>query len=367
MAEVLGAVAAAAQLTATCLALIELTKQIKGRTSTLVNYQNQLLQLQHLSESISSNPLLQTPEIELHTRNIISLLSHQTLESSLSKGRVSQIILFFSQDRSIARLFIELERHKTTLSLVINEVQSRALHQIQNNLTTMSERRGTANTKASRVKTMSDNVASRSRRSELPTSAPIPSSPDPLNSSLVLPSSNPDDIATDGQGAVVVYRSGGSSQSTASSESSNPQHSWERYPEMRRAAAWMDLHRSYFGPNPPKSTYVGCESHGPGNLVNGISIGPGLDSAAEKTTASFAETYFLACTAKNGGHTVNGTEIWTHAGNEPRTYPVLEGHYVGCDLLDGDKGEEGQNSTLVNGIAYRPLPSPGGPSGHKST
>jgi hypothetical protein len=129
MAEILGAVAAAAQLTVTCLALMDITKRIKTRTSTLENYQKQLLQLQQISESISSNPLLQTPEIELYTRNIISLLSEHNLEPSLKRHRLSQIILFFSQDRTISRLFIDLERQKASLSLVVNEIQSRALHQ----------------------------------------------------------------------------------------------------------------------------------------------------------------------------------------------------------------------------------------------
>lgn len=137
MAEVLGAVAAAAQLTATCLALIDLTKRIKSRSSTLKSYRDQLLQLHALSDSIACNPLLQTPEVELHTRNIISLLSHQTLEASLRKGLVLQTLLFFTQERIISRLFIDLERHKTTLSLVINDIQSRTLHQIQDSLSNM--------------------------------------------------------------------------------------------------------------------------------------------------------------------------------------------------------------------------------------
>jgi hypothetical protein len=137
MAEVLGAVAAAAQLTAICVALIELTKDIKRRSSTLRNYQDQLAQLNQLSANISSNPLLQTEDIELHTRNIISLLSHHTLQSSVTKSRASQILLFFTQERTIARLFGDLERHKTTLSLIINEIQSGALHEIKRTLVIM--------------------------------------------------------------------------------------------------------------------------------------------------------------------------------------------------------------------------------------
>jgi hypothetical protein len=140
MAEVLGAVAAAAQLTATCISLIELTKRIKSRSSTLKSYQSQLLQVQRLSNTISSNPLLQTPEIELHTCNITSLLSEHTLKSTPPTHRLSQVLLFLSQERTLLRLFEELERHKATLSLLVNDIQSRALHQIQNDIGTMSSK-----------------------------------------------------------------------------------------------------------------------------------------------------------------------------------------------------------------------------------
>lgn len=103
----------------------------------------------------------------------------------------------------------------------------------------------------------------------------------------------------------------------------------------------MDFYWFYFGFNLFKFIYVGCEFYGLGNLVNGISIGLGFDFVVEKMIVSFVEIYFFVCIVKNGGYMVNGIEIWIYVGNELWIYFVFEGYYVGCDLFDGDKGEEG--------------------------
>ena len=104
MAEVLGAVAAAAQLTASCLALVDFLKKVKNSSSILQDYQTQLLQLKDIAKSISTNSLLQTPDIELHTRDIASLLSDQVEKLSAKSSRLSQLVLFLSQDQVIKEL-----------------------------------------------------------------------------------------------------------------------------------------------------------------------------------------------------------------------------------------------------------------------
>lgn len=147
MAEVLGVVAAATQLTATCLAMMELTTSIKGGASAVRGFQKQLQELQSLADNISYNPLLQTPEVELHTRNLLAVLSHNNFDSLLQKRRVVRALLLLQQDRAITTFFEQLERRKTALCLVINDIQSRTLHQIQVDISTMADHEGPGNTR----------------------------------------------------------------------------------------------------------------------------------------------------------------------------------------------------------------------------
>jgi hypothetical protein len=371
MAEILGAVAAAAQLTVTCLALMDITKRIKTRTSTLENYQKQLLQLQHISESISSNPLLQTPEIELYTRNIISLLSEHNLEPSLKRHRVSQIILFFSQDRTISRLFIDLERQKASLSLVVNEVQSRALHQIQSNISTMSDQRGTDKRKSGKGKHVAteDTVSqSRSRRHR---AQQIPSSPDPLHSAVIIPVRSQPQLKSLSGGSqeeprVPADESDTTSQSSAPSRAPNPSPSWTKFEQLSYAAACFDLARHCFKESQPKASFVGCSGYGRGDITNGTNIEHDYKITPQQAAATIDEdTHYLACTAQNGSHVVNGTQVWTTEETEPVTYPARRGHYKACDLLADDEDDGVERTTIINGVSYRNVNSKGGPSGSK--
>jgi hypothetical protein len=371
MAEILGAVAAAAQLTATCLALMEITKRIKTRSSTLENYQKQLLQLQHISESISSNPLLQTPEIELHTRNIISLLSEHNLEPSLKRHRVSQIILFFSQDRTISRLFIDLERQKANLSLVINEVQSRALHQIQSNISTMSDQRGTDKMKSGKGKRVATQDAGSQSRSRRHRALQIPSSPDPLQSAVVIPVRPQPQLEGLSGGSqeeprVAADESDTASQSSAPSGVPKPSPSWSKFEQLSYAAACFDLSGHFLKGIQPKASFVGCSAYGRGDIVNGPNIEHSSKITPQQAAAMIdEETHYVACTAQNGGHVVNGPQVWTTEETEPETYPASRGHYKACDLLADDEENNIEKTTIINGVCFRNVNSKGGPSGSK--
>ena len=138
MAEVLSIVAASAQLAETCLTFIEFTKKIKGGSSALRRYHEQLQDLSNLSKSISRNPLLQTTEIGNHTRTILSILSENSFDHLLHKSRFHRTVYFIRQDRALAALFAELEKRKTTLSLVISNIQSTTIHQIHGDIRAMA-------------------------------------------------------------------------------------------------------------------------------------------------------------------------------------------------------------------------------------
>lgn len=139
MAEIVGVAASAAQLTVTCLSLLDLMKKIKEASSTLKRYHQRLQELRSLSDSVSKNPLLQTPEVGLLTRTILSLIEDNCLSTLLQKSRWLRTWGLLYRERDIIDVFAVLERQKASLSLAIEDIQSRALHQIQNDIRAMAE------------------------------------------------------------------------------------------------------------------------------------------------------------------------------------------------------------------------------------
>lgn len=317
MAEVLGAVAAAAQLTAICVALIELTKGIKRRSSTLRNYQDQLAQLNQLSVNISSNPLLQTEDIELHIRNIISLLSQHTLQSSTKKSRASQVLLFFTQERTIARLFGDLERHKTTLSLIINEIQSGALHEIRSNLVIMPR-------PGNHTKTFDPSI-------------------------LSFPPSMDEDKQ------MVLADRKTAEESPGSSEASGPSSCLEDTTSEENVKAeveyWADFQKRHF-PNrgTTAGTWAACIADGNMKQNNGLLVegDASPESIQPEDDAKDPEVY-MGCVVKRGGIQVNGSEIRYSTGGMPKIIRPPRGQYFGCSSSTDKSEDKGPKTHQING------------------
>lgn len=139
MAEVFGVVAAATQLAGACLSLIDLMAKIKGATGTLLRYQHQFQELHNLSLSISQNPLLQTDEVFSHTQSLLLFIQHISLEPLLQKGLVSRTWGLLRRDQYLAETSKVLEQRKSSLSLIISDIQARALYDIRSNLRSMSD------------------------------------------------------------------------------------------------------------------------------------------------------------------------------------------------------------------------------------
>ncbi|SCO88022.1 uncharacterized protein FRV6_12149 [Fusarium oxysporum] len=142
MAEILGVAASASQLGFACFSLIDVMRKIKGGESTLKRYHEQLQELQNLSTSISENPLLQTPEIGTQTDALLFIINNNCLNSLLRKGRVLRTWGFIYKEQDLLDIFVRLERQKSNLSLAIEQIQSRALYQIQTDIHIMSEKKG---------------------------------------------------------------------------------------------------------------------------------------------------------------------------------------------------------------------------------
>lgn len=138
MAEVIGVVAAATQLAGVCLGLLDLTRKIKGASPALRDYQVQLQELRNLSEAISQNPLLQTPEVGAHTDSLLAVVNDNNLQPLIARRRFLRTWAFIYKDQELSNIFGALERRKSSLSLVIHNLQAQALHQIQSDIHVMA-------------------------------------------------------------------------------------------------------------------------------------------------------------------------------------------------------------------------------------
>lgn len=169
MAEVVGVVAAAVQLATACLSLLDLSQKIKGGSQTIQRYEEHLQHLHRLSTAISETPTLQTPEVFSQTQSLLSLVEKNTLSSLLHKGRWSRSLGLLLRDKELQEAFQSIERHKSSLLLVIEHIQSQTLAEIQTDIRTMSSSnsresyRGASETKRHRhkkSKKVSKNIAS---------------------------------------------------------------------------------------------------------------------------------------------------------------------------------------------------------------
>jgi hypothetical protein len=138
MAEIIGVAASATQLGVACFSLIDIIRKIKGGASTLKRYHKQLQDLQSISTCISENPLLQTPEIGIQTEALLSTINNNCINPLLRKGRLLRIWGLLYREQDLLETFVTLDRQKSTLSLAIEHIQSKALYQIQNDIQVMA-------------------------------------------------------------------------------------------------------------------------------------------------------------------------------------------------------------------------------------
>ncbi|CAJ0541425.1 Ff.00g080440.m01.CDS01 [Fusarium sp. VM40] len=140
MAEIIGVAASATQLGIACFSLIDIVRKIKGGASTLERYHEQLQELQSISTCISQNPLLQTAEIGTQTDALLYIINNNRINSLLRKGRVLRTWGFLYREQDLLDIFVRLERQKSNLSLAIEQIQSKALYQIQTDIQNMAEK-----------------------------------------------------------------------------------------------------------------------------------------------------------------------------------------------------------------------------------
>ncbi|KAL2072789.1 hypothetical protein VTL71DRAFT_12132 [Oculimacula yallundae] len=139
--EILGAVSAASSLFEQCGKVIKLACNIYSKYQNPNEVKKQLVQIQQvldLAVLIKGNPSLQTTEVEsilnscladIHTFTIrLNKIKSNVFDTRLRKLKKS--ITAVMQENDIKDLFANLERHKSSLSLCIGQIDSSLLHSI---------------------------------------------------------------------------------------------------------------------------------------------------------------------------------------------------------------------------------------------
>ncbi|KAI5461246.1 hypothetical protein BGZ63DRAFT_230772 [Mariannaea sp. PMI_226] len=291
MAEIVGVAASAAQLAGICFSLLDIIKKIKGGSSALKRYHQQLQELSSLSDSISKNPLLQTPEIGDQTHTILSIIQDNCLNSLLQKNRWLQTWGLFHRERDIIDIFAVLERQKASLSLAIEDIQSRALYQIQTDINIMAQNSSSSDHKAldqspERASDQTPPTIFRSSTGWVHTS--------PLERTLTGLSNM---IATDtqiiGQGIYqgALDKSIPHTQMPSRSEQNLPQSSaWDNCSagngvhQINGSAAFLRVNLGKKQSIGAGSTYTNCTKKGKGVQINGINV---IDHGSNFSTDDF--------------------------------------------------------------------------------
>lgn len=314
MAEILGVAAAAAQLAITCLSLLDQVKLIKGGSGTLKKYHLQLQDVRNLSELISTNPLLQTAEIESHTQALLLLIRDNCLSPLLTRGRLARSLSLLYRERDLAELFTNVERRKSNLSLLIEDIQARSLHQIQLNLEAMSN-----NSSA-----IPDN-----KSEKLPVAAPA-------SGSKILVQ------RTDSTTTIMGFE-GATSTNPYPAQATQSPNGIQNLLEGRSSE-----HSS--SRKPKVAQYDNCTAGDNVNQINGATYQTNvpLSGRIEGPEGIFV---YRNCNKYGRGRQRNAAEVHIPANSKPNSYAFVEmnGHWMGCTAEAGHDNSEKGTTFQFNG------------------
>lgn len=129
MAEIIGSTAAALQLATQGIALVDFAIRMKSCTLTLEQYQERIETLRALCLDVQSNPAFEnTKAIAAQTQSILDTIEHKDLSSMRNKSRLRRTFAFIRNEKALLEHFSTLQDKKSTLSLQVQIVNSRALH-----------------------------------------------------------------------------------------------------------------------------------------------------------------------------------------------------------------------------------------------
>ncbi|KAL6410288.1 uncharacterized protein AUP68_06703 [Ilyonectria robusta] len=330
MAEIVGVAASATQLAVMCVSLLDLIKKIKGVSSTLKKYHQQLNELRSVSESISTNPLLQTPEVGSHTQTLLAIIDDNSLSYLLRKGRLFRTLCLIHKERDLLDAFSSLERHKTTLSLLIEDIQARALHQIQRDIKFIVD--------------MSSNHAAASLNPDLEIAESEIDLPPPHSNSttsMVL------------HAAPCNQQTSGDTQGTLLTRSRPVLNAMPNNTQQPRESQ-QSSHQAQM--EPTQKNWERCDAARDVCQTNGFLLA-GTSKIPKMEPVFFPGIFnFKDCQKHGSGTQVNGVEIKNSDDEKPVAFPDFNGTWSDCH----SKGNGGPDCTdaegevlQVNGVYYR--------------
>lgn len=324
MAEIVGVAASATQLAVMCVSLLDLMKKIKGGSSTLKRYHQQLNELRSVSESISTNPLLQTPEVERHTQTLLAIIDDNSLSHLLRQGRLLRTLGLLHKERDLLDAFSSLERHKTNLSLLIEDIQSKALYQIQGDIKVIANM-------SSNLPVASSNQDMETKAREKDNSSFLPST-----TSALVPPAQSFNQQTSGQIQVseVLLR-------TLLSSLSNNQ------------TAQQFVHGTQIGSS--HRQYTGCKATAGADQINGIAFNGSFKHLKTETVSIPGVSSYNNCQKFGSGTQVNGIEIEIAEDGKPVVVPDYSASWDNCEVsAEGpDAASIKGRVCQVNGVNYR--------------
>ncbi|UNI24507.1 hypothetical protein JDV02_010247 [Purpureocillium takamizusanense] len=134
MAEVVGVVSAAVQLGQLCLSISSHIHGLKKSTKTLENYNRELTEVSQLSDLITKNPSLQTPEVERYTKTLLELIQQTGLATILGKQWLTRAFFLLHKQQDLNNAISAVERQKTSLLLYMDDVTLQKVQQINVNI-----------------------------------------------------------------------------------------------------------------------------------------------------------------------------------------------------------------------------------------
>lgn len=351
MAEVVGVVAAAGQLATACISLLDLARKIKGASSALKGYQQQLQELHSLSEAISRNPLLQTPEVGAHTYSLLTIVNDNNLKPLIGRGRFLRTWVFLFKDQELVEVLNNLERRKSSLALVIHNIQSQALHRVQSNIEVM------ANYRQFRHDSDDQDSQGSARLTSVDTYISPPSSNNHNSLSMALQpvadrslvtasEGNPDDIDYTSipdnrirpEG---LYKFDGQPHGYQSVSEMVPKMSLEEL------EIGLEKIRKIRGDHPGSGVFLDCLSSDGGTQLNGAVVtgGPEVGGILNSLLAGSPDVY-VNCHTNGSGHQLNAARVRYSGPISIETPPPREDTHFFCTTIP----RVGSNGEAIKGV-----------------
>ncbi|KAA8569987.1 hypothetical protein MFRU_005g01460 [Monilinia fructicola] len=139
MAEVIGVIASTAQLAQYCGQVWALLQDIKGSTTALKRFQQQVRELEILSESISRNEAFHTSNIQNLVESILASVSVVDPSSLLQRPWIPRTLTFLTKKGDFLDAIEAIEKKKSSLSLHMHIIETEILNDIKKDISTMDK------------------------------------------------------------------------------------------------------------------------------------------------------------------------------------------------------------------------------------